>query len=64
MLDKKNIIGSILAILVGLGFILAPFFYDYKRVLILFGIVPLWMGIYALINNRGIKRNIVSAEEE
>ena len=64
MLHKKNIIGSILAILVGSSFILAPFFYDYKRVLILFGIVPLWMGIYVLIKNRGIKTDIISTEEE
>ena len=50
-MNQKDIITSIISIIIGIALIIAPFITELKRSLILIGIVPLWLGIYYIFNN-------------
>ena len=49
-MKKNNIITATIAIAIGISMITSPFFFQLKKSIILIGIVPLWMGLYTLLN--------------
>jgi|SaaInlStandDraft_1057018.scaffolds.fasta_scaffold00308_26 UPF0716 family protein affecting phage T7 exclusion len=51
IMNKKELLPPLFAILAGIILILIPFFTDLKKSLILLGIVPLWLGSYFIFHS-------------